>query len=446
MSADLPAIPITEREQQNNPLEAPIGYRQGVERALLTLGGAFLLVNLVALAVLRPEGGLRDLTSFFVWAVCAAGGHAALNRWLPRRDALIFPVAMFLSGWGLVLIDRLAPRFADRQIIWLAVSVAAMLFVAGQPYVLRWLRSYRYLWLLAGLILLFSTIILGTHPTGQPGTPQLWLDFGGIYFQPSEALKIVLVAFLASYLAEQYPSLRAYNLTGGSRLWGLSPRVAGPILLMWGLSVLVLVWQRDLGTAALFFGVFLVLLYVASGYTLILVSGAVLTVIAGVIAYNLFDVVELRIDIWLSPWPEADGRAYQIVQSLHAFAAGGIFGQGIGQGLPVYIPVNHSDFIFAALAEEYGLLGVLVVIAAMLVIVMRGLRIAILHQGYPFHALLTTGLCTLLALQTVMIMGGVIRLLPLTGVTLPFVSYGGSSLLASYVMIGLLLRLSARGE
>ncbi len=445
MTADLGAVNTPELTERG-PHEVPFGYRASVERALLLLGGAFMLVNLIALAVLRSGDGLRVLTHLAVWALCAAGGHVILNWLLPRRDALLFPLVMFLSGWGLVLIDRLAPPFADRQVIWLALSVAAMVFVAGQPYVLRWLRSYRYMWLLAGLALLFSTILLGTHPTGQPGTPQLWLNFGGIYFQPAEALKIVLVAFLASYLAEQYPSLRAYHLVEGNRLWSLSPRVAGPILLMWGLSVLILVWQRDLGTAALFFGVFLVLLYVASGYTLILVSGVVLAIIAGSIAYNLFDVVELRVDVWLNPWPESDGRAYQIVQSLQAFAAGGVFGQGIGQGLPVYIPVIHSDFIFAALAEEYGLLGVSVAIAAMLVIVMRGLRIAVLHQGYPFRALLTIGLCVLLAMQTAMIMGGVIRLLPLTGLTLPFVSYGGSSLLGSYVIVGLLLRLSVKGE
>ena len=212
---------------------------------------------------------------------------------------------------------------------------------------------------------------------------------------------------------------------------------------MWGLSVVILIWQRDLGTAILFFMVFLVLLYVASGYTPLLIVGALLIVAAGLVAYRLFDVVQLRVDIWLNPWPEADGRAFQIVQSLLAFAAGGVFGQGIGQGSPNFIPVVHSDFVFAALAEEWGLLGVVVVIACIAVFVVRGLRIAVMQRARPFHALLAVGLSVMLATQSLLIMGGVLKLIPLTGVTLPYFSYGGSSLLVNFVMVGLLLRLSA---
>ncbi|HEX2905500.1 MAG TPA: FtsW/RodA/SpoVE family cell cycle protein, partial [Phototrophicaceae bacterium] len=222
----------------------------------------------------------------------------------------------------------------------------------------------------------------------------------------------------------------------------LSPRVVGPVLLMWGLSVVILVWQRDLGTAVLFFIVFLVLLYVASGYSLILVSGTLLILVAGIIAYREFSVVQLRVDIWLNPWPEADNRAFQIVQSLLAFAAGGIFGQGVGQGSPTYIPVVHSDFAFAAIAEEWGLLGLVVVVVCLATLFTRGLRISVQQTGRPFRALLAVGLSTLLAAQSLLITGGVLKVLPLTGVTLPFLSYGGSSLLASFVMVGLLLRLS----
>jgi cell division protein FtsW len=209
------------------------------------------------------------------------------------------------------------------------------------------------------------------------------------------------------------------------------------------MSVIVLVWQRDLGTAILFFVVFLMLLYSASGYSLILVSGAVLIVIAGVVAYVAFPVVKLRVDIWLNPWPEADGRAFQIVQSLLAFAAGGTFGQGVGQGSPTFIPVVHSDFIFAAIAEEWGLLGAIAVIASISVLVIRGLQVSLRHHQRPFLALFATGLTLLLAVQSFMIMAGVLKIIPLTGVTLPFLSYGGSSLLASFTMVGLLIRLSA---
>lgn len=347
---------------------------------------------------------------------------------------------MFLSGWGLVAIDRLAPNFADRQTLWLVISVAAMLFTVSLPQVLRWLRSYRYILLVFGLALLTSTIILGRNPSGQPGTPQLWLGIGSIFFQPSEILKIILVSFLASYLSEQYPVLRAEGITHEHSRF--SPRIVGPILLMWSLSVIVLVWQRDLGTAILFFIVFLALLYIASGNALILFSGLGLVIIAGLIAYFRFSVVQLRVDIWLNPWPEADGRAFQIVQSLQAFAAGGIFGQGIGQGSPIYIPVVHSDFVFAALAEEWGLVGAVVVIATMAVMVMRGMRIAIRQGDHPFNALMAVGLSTVIAVQSLLIMCGILKLLPLTGVTLPFLSYGGSSLFVSFIIIGLLIRLS----
>ncbi len=423
--------------------EPPSAPRLRTEQLLLGMSGVFLFVNFLALALNRPLASLEDWLHLVAWMACALVGSWLLHHRLPNHDPLLFPLTMFLSGWGLVLIDRLAPIFADRQTIWLIVSVAAMLAVALFRQPLRWLRSFRYVLLVVGLILLISTIILGTNPSGQAGAPQLWLGVGSIYFQPSEALKIILVAFLASYLAEQYPALRAKELNTENRRLAVSPRVTGPILLMWGLSVVILVWQRDLGTAILFFVVFLVLLYVASGYTLILLGGAVLIAIAAIVAYNRFDVVQLRVDIWLNPWPEAEGRAFQIVQSLLAFAAGGIFGQGVGQGSPTYIPVVHSDFVFAALAEEWGFLGIIAAICAIALLVVRGMRVATRQNTRPFLALLSLGLSMLIATQSLLIMGGVLKLLPLTGVTLPFLSYGGSSLLASFVIVGLLLRLSA---
>ena len=413
------------------------------ERLLLGLSAAFLLVNFLGLTFNRPANQVQDWLHLLVWLICALAGSWLLHRRLPHHDPLLFPLTMFLSGWGLVLIDRLAPLFADRQTVWLVVSITAMLAVAIFPQPLRWLRTYRYVLLLIGLLLLVSTILLGRNPSGQAGAPQLWLGIGSIYFQPSEALKIILVGFLASYLAEQYPVLRAKELNVENRRLAVSPRIFGPIMLMWGLSVVILVWQRDLGTAILFFVVFLTLLYVASGYTLILLSGAILIAIAAIAAYHRFDVVQLRVDIWLNPWPEAEGRAFQIVQSLLAFASGGVFGQGVAQGSPTYIPVVHSDFVFAALAEEWGLLGVIAVICAVVVMVVRGMRVAVHHHARPFLSLLALGLSMLIATQSLLIMGGVLKLLPLTGVTLPFLSYGGSSLLASFVIVGLLLRLSA---
>ncbi|MBN8617970.1 MAG: FtsW/RodA/SpoVE family cell cycle protein [Anaerolineae bacterium] len=413
------------------------------ERLLLLLVGMFLLVNFLGLRLAQPSSTSTDWLHFIVWLICASIGTLLLERNLPARDPLLFPIAMFLSGWGLILIDRLAPPFADRQTVWLAVSVTAMLIVATTPHPLRWLRQYRYVLLLGGILLLLGTIFLGTNPSGSQTAPQLWLGFGAIFFQPSEALKIMLVAFLASYLAES-PSFFRASLPAFStqRKWP-SPRIIGPVLLMWGICIIILVWQRDLGTAILFFAVFILLVYVATRSNFILFSGFILIILAGFVAYMAFAVVRLRVDVWINPWPEADSRAFQIVQSLLAFAAGGPFGQGIGQGSPTYIPVVHSDFVFSAIAEEWGLLGVITVIAAIGTFVVRGLQIALQQQQRAFLVLLATGLSLLIATQSLLIMAGVLKLIPLTGVTLPYLSYGGSSLLASFVIVGLLLRLSA---
>jgi cell division protein FtsW (lipid II flippase) len=413
------------------------------------LAGVFVFVGMLALSLTR-ETNLSYWTIFATWVGCAIGGTWVLNRYLPKRDTLLFPLAMFLSGWGLVLIERLAPFFADRQAIWLIISVIAMLLTAGFPYVLHWLRTYRYILLALTLILLISTIIFGRNPSGYASAPRLWLGVGSIYFQPSEVMKIIIVAFLASYLGEQSATLRTKNKTSEPLRdiphWGMSPRLIGPIMLMWGLSVAILISQRDLGTAMLFFVVFIILLYITSSDIRIIIGGGVLVLVAGFIAYQLFAVVQLRIDIWLNPWAEADGRAYQIVQSLLAFGSGGIFGTGVGLGYPDYIPVVHSDFIFSALAEEWGLLGVIAVLSGFAILVMRGLRIGMTHTGRPFYTLLAVGLTMMLAVQSLFIMGGVLKVLPLTGVTLPFMSYGGSSLLISFVMLGLLLRLSSEAH
>lgn len=414
------------------------------ETILLILSGLFVFIGMLILSSTR-DLSISYWFVFVAWIACAVGGQWALNQFLPHRDRLLFPLVIFLSGWGLVLIERLAPLFADRQAIWLILSVIAMLLTAITPHLLRWLRTYRYILLAIALILLVSTIIFGRNPSGFASAPQLWLGIGPINVQPSEIMKVIIIAFLASYLGEQSATLRSPNtdtFEESNRL-GLSPRLIGPLLLMWGLSIVILIWQRDLGTAMLFFVVFILLLYITSGDVRILIGGIVLVMVAGFVAYQLFSVVQLRIDIWLNPWAEADGRAYQVVQSLIAFGAGGVFGSGVGLGSPGYIPVVHSDFVFSALAEEWGLIGVIAVLSVFAILVMRGFQIAISHNGRPFHTLFAVGLTLMLAVQALLIMGGVLKILPLTGVTLPFMSYGGSSLLVSFVMVGLLLRLSS---
>jgi cell division protein FtsW len=419
---------------------APVAGR---ERLLLGLGGAFLLVNHLALLLAGDRSALH-LWPVAVWALCAAGGHILLSRRLPARDPLLFPLAMLLTGWGLNLIARLVPSYAVRQTSWLVVGVVVLLVLTALPRDLRWLRRYRYTWLIGGLALLFLTILVGQNPADAGPRLWLWLGFGRVYYQPSELLKILLVAFLASYFAEHGRYMRQDTVRLGP--WRVpSPAFLGPVLLMWSVCVIVLVWQRDLGTATLFFAVFMAMLYLASGQALLLAGGAALLILASAAAYHLFTVVALRIDIWWNPWPMANAGAYQLVQSLIAVASGGVLGQGIGQGYPGIVPVVHSDFAFAAIAEEWGLVGTLGVIGALAALVVRGMRVAA-QARQPFHMLLAAGLSTLLAVQSLLIMGGVLKLVPLTGVTLPFISYGGSSLLTSFAAVGLLLILSEGGE
>ncbi|MDE2750744.1 MAG: FtsW/RodA/SpoVE family cell cycle protein [Chloroflexota bacterium] len=408
---------------------------------LLVFAGALVASGLAAIALTNPaQSGLWSI--MIVWGACALAGTAILNRFLPSRDLLLFPLALFLAGWGLVAIQRLAPAFAQRQTIWLVIGVSAMLAAAVFPHLLRWLRLYRYVLLALALLLLLATIAFGSNPSGVAFAPRLWLSLGALYFQPSEFMKIILAAFMASYLGEHNTTLRAHAGAAGL-LQRLSPRLFGPVLLMWLLSLMILIWQRDLGAAMLFFVVFVLLTHLSSGDTRILLGGALLVLIAAFVGYHLFAVVKLRVDIWLNPWPEADGRAYQIVQSLLAFGAGGIFGSGVGLGSSAYIPLAHSDFVFAALAEEWGLLGVISVLSCFAVLAYRGLVIGLSHSGRAFHQFLAVGLTMMLVLQAIMIMAGVLKLLPLTGVTLPFISYGGSSMLVCFTMTGILIRLSA---
>ncbi len=410
------------------------------EWLLLILAALFVTLNHVGLLLVN-QGQWSDLWPLAIWSACALSTHVLLNRLLPRRDPVIFPIVMTLSGWGLVLVARLAPPFVARQAIWLILSTLALLGTAALPPDLRLLRRYRYSWLLAGLILLAVTLVFGVNPSGNEYAPRLWLGFGVIYFQPSEMLKLLLVIFLASYLAEKR-DLIVPSRDQVSRWRFPSLPYLAPMLLMWGFCMVMLIWQRDLGTASLFFSIFLVMLYVSTGQKVYLLAGLLLLGIVALAGYQLFDVVRLRVDTWWNPWPEANDRAFQIVQSLLAVASGGIFGQGVGQGAPYYVPVVHSDFVFVAISEEWGLTGALGVLACLAILISRALRLALENLYRPFHSLLAAGIGISVGMQSLLIMGGVLKLIPLTGVTLPFVSYGGSSLLTSFIMMGLLLRIS----
>lgn len=402
------------------------------EAILLAIAGIFIVLNQVGL-ILVTDRAWTALWPVGVWGMCAAAGWLVLNTYLPRHDPYIYPSVMLLTGWGLNILDRLLPRYTTRQATWMGMSLLVMLAICLLPSHLLWLKRYRYTWLLVGIILLAATILLGVNPSGQGA--RLWLGAGDYFYQPSELLKILLVVFLASYLADYQPIFRQH--------WHLNLRYLGPVLLMWGISIVLLVWQRDLGTATIFFAVFTLMIYLASGEIFILLGGIALLGFAGVGAYYVFDVVALRVEIWVDPWRDPDNTSFQIVQSLMAIADGSVIGSGIGQGIPNFIPVVHTDFVYAAIAEEWGLIGAVGALSAILIIILRGLRLSILLQHKPFYAYLAFGFCAMLAVQTLLITAGTLNLVPLTGVTLPFASYGGSSLLTCFTMVGLLLLLSS---
>jgi len=404
-------------------------------RWLFWLTLLFVALALLQLGLVNNTLGSTTFLPLLVLGGCLGCTAYFLHVRQPPADPILLPLVYFLSGLGLILIARLAPAFVSRQLLWLTLATALLLLVTQLPQNLNWLQQDKYTWLIGGLLLLGSTLIFGVNPSGFGA--RLWLPVGSFYFQPSELLKFLLIVFLAAYLADRRHQLiqaRAYI----GRLPIPHPSYWGPMLLMWGFSIVLLIWQRDLGAALLFFGTFLGMVYAATGQARYVFGGLLLLGLAGLLGYTLFDVVRLRVEAFLNPWLDPSGRSFQIVQSLLAFASGGILGQGLGQGVPTAIPVVHTDFVYAALGEEYGLLGAVAVLACFALLVERAFYIAV-RAGNDFERLLALGIGTMLGLQTIVITAGTLKLMPLTGVTLPFVSYGGSSLIVSFLMIGLLL-------
>ena len=418
------------------PRSAPRDYLNLCRTPFVLFLPAFLFTGLALAQLGLVDNTLRPATFLPLLVLLVCGSAAAYFLHIRRSpgDPILLPLVYFLTGLGLALIARLAPAFVTRQLIWLIIATASLLLVTLVPQNLNWLRRYKYTWLIGGLLLLSATLVFGVNPSGFGA--RLWLNLGGVYFQPSEPLKLLLIVFLAAYMADRHRQLVEVKAYIG-RVAVPHPSYFGPMLLMWGFSIVLLIWQRDLGAALLFFGTFLGMLYAATGQARYIWAGAALLLAAGFMGYYLFDVVRLRVEAFLNPWLDPSGRSFQIVQSLLAFAGGGVFGQGLGQGLPTAIPVVHTDFVFAAIGEEYGLLGALAVLVCFALLVARAFRIA-LRAKSTFEQLLAAGIGTMLGLQTLVIMAGTLKLMPLTGVTLPFVSYGGSSLVTSFIMVGVL--------
>jgi cell division protein FtsW (lipid II flippase) len=376
--------------------------------------------------------------------------HAALVLAGRRTDQILLPTMGLLGGIGLLLMIRLpqdlAGRFgglAQTQLLWLVIG---LVIVAGLAVAVRndvWLRRYKYTWAAAGVALLLLTFLFGQDINGA----RLSVTIGPFSGQPSELLKVILVIFLAGYLSENRPLLVEESTRVGPIRLPPLPYLA-PMVAMWAIALGIVIVQRDLGAALLFFAVFLLLLYVSTARFSFVVLGLAAFVVGAGLLYFVFDHVRTRIDIWVDPFADATGAGFQVVQALHAFARGGLIGTGLGAGLPNIagrppIPALHTDFPFAALGEELGLVGILAVLGLYLVLVERGLRIASAAQD-EFRAILAAGLSLVIGVQAFIIAAGNLKLIPLTGITLPFVSYGGSSLLANAVIVGLLIALSER--
>lgn len=360
-------------------------------------------------------------------------------------DQIIFPITVALSALGLLVIQRLEPALAElgpgyallpeRQLLYLWFGLGLLAFVVIFIRRLSWLRRYKYTWGVLAIFLMVVTMIFGTEVNGA----RLWLDIGPFTIQTSEITKIALVVFLAGYLAENEDLIASTYRVGPLRLLPIPYLM--PIVIMWALSMLVVVAQNDLGTALLFFGILLAMVYLASG-KLSYVAVGLVSFGAGVFfAYQSFSRVQLRVQNWLDPWQDPLDAGFQQVQSEYAMASGGLFGRGLAFGSPGFIPEVHSDYVFAAIGEELGLLGTFAVLILFLLLVFRGFLIA-MRAPDPFGRYLAAGLTSILGIQTLIILGGTVRLIPLTGITLPFVSAGGSSLLSNFLIVGLLLRIS----
>jgi cell division protein FtsW (lipid II flippase) len=377
--------------------------------------------------------------AFFFGLFLAA--HLVVRLAAPRSDPYLLPIAGVLTAIGVTMIYRIEPERAFRQGLWIVVGVALFTALVLLLRDHRRLDRVKYTLGIAaiGLLVLPALPLVGETVNGAT----LWVRVGPLTFQPGEFAKVLLVVFLAGYLRDN----RELLSMGFGRLGVPSPKHFGPLLAIWGGAMLVLVATNDLGGALLYFSIFLAMLYVATGRWPYVAVGLTLFALGSFAVYQLVPRVSGRISIWLDPWSDPFREGYQLVQSLYAISGGGLFGQGLGRGVLLntngdsYIPYLETDFIYSAIAQELGLAGAVAVILLYLLFVYRGFRIAVSADD-GFSKLLAAGLTATLGIQAFIIVGGVTRLIPLTGITLPFVSYGGSSIVANFLLLGLLLMVS----
>ncbi len=436
-NADLEPDRIGRRERR---ALAPLAYRRrNAELTLIILAGvitasAYTIASLGTNAEIPP--GIFGFVAFLLGLLL--GAHFVVRKFARGADSTLLPLAALLHGIGFVMITRLDDELAGLQSLWSLVAISV--FVAVLVVVQRATDLARFRWVLffggAGALLLPLVPGLGSTINGA----RIWVSLGPINFQPGEFAKIALAIFFASYFADNRELIAAKTWkVGPMRL--PEPRFLMPVLVAWGFAVVVMVGERDLGSSLLFFTLFVVMIWVATERVGWLFLGAVLFSAAAYFSWTRFTHVQTRVSIWLDPWSDSLGRGYQIVQSLFGLADGGLTGTGLGRGNPNQIPEAQNDFIFAAIGEELGLIGATAILMSYLLIVGSGLRTA-LRTDREFEKLLAVGLTTIIGIQAFIIMGGVIKLIPLTGITLPFVSYGGSSLISNYILLALLMRVS----
>lgn len=411
--------------------------RRNIELALLCIAAplAILLFAMIALNQGDQLGWASLGVPVGIFA-CFVVAHLAIRKFAPGADPAILPISFALSSIGIAFVTRLAPDLAIRQVGWLFLGIVFMVLVIIFMRNMDKTANYKYTLMIIGLILLLSPLLpgIGNEIYGS----RIWLSIGGFSFQPGEIAKIFIVLFLAAYLAQNREMLSVFTHKVGPFKFPDLPTIL-PLLIMWLISMAIVVFEKDLGSALIVYFVFLAMLYVATGKKFYLIVGLATIAIGAIILYMFFGHVQVRVATWLDPFADPTDTGYQLVQSIFSMADGGLFGVGIGSGLADNIPIVESDFIFAAIAEETGLLGAAGLLLLYLCFAIRGLVTAARARS-DVSSFIAVGLTATIVLQAFIIVGGVTRLIPLTGLTLPFVSQGGSSLLASFIAIGFLLK------
>ena len=441
-------MPFTLRPPSSKRARRGVKARRRTELGLLVAAGVIIVATYVLMILGNTAKVPTDLAPLLV-AILLLGGvtHLANRLFAPDANAVVLPIVFLLNGIGYVMISRidlaLDKHYAPLQAAWTAGGVAAYVLTLIFVRRSRDLDRYRYLLLAFGVILLLLPLVPGLG--ANIGGARLWIQVGSFEFQPVELAKIVLCIFFASYFADKRELLTIPTARFGNRLV-LDPRPMVPIVLAWAFAIMVMSLEHDIGFSALLFTLFIGLLWVTTGRTGYLVLGLVLFAVGAYVSGKYFSQTHIRVEDWLDPWKLANGSGGQLVQSWYALGSGGIGGSGLGLGAGAYLIANaRTDFIFAVIGEEMGLLGSTMVVVAFLLLVGAGLHIAQTAKS-EFAKLVATGLTLIIGFQAFFIIGGIVRILPLTGITLPFVSYGGSALIANYVLVALLMRISDEGS